>query len=142
MLNLLLKYKRAVKFFIAGSVGAFTNLTLLYFFTDILGVWYLVSSSLSFAVSFLVSFFLQKFWTFSDGDKEAIYKQMGVYLAVALTNLGLNGLLMYTMVDGFEIWYLPAQIIASGLIAVESYFIYKKFIFNQAAKPEKAYEPR
>jgi dolichol-phosphate mannosyltransferase len=131
------KYGRVFKFLIAGCAGAFTNLALLYFFTDILGVWYLASSSLAFIVSFFVSFFLQKFWTFSDKAKESLLKQMGVYLAVALTNLVINGLLMYLLVDGFKIWYMFSQFTVSGVIALESYWVYKIFIFNKDVKAEE-----
>lgn len=105
------------------------DLSLLYFFTDILGVWYLISTSLAFVAAFFVSFFLQKFWTFRDNGKERIYRQMGAYLAVASTNLCLNALLMFILVDGFKVWYMFAQFFASGLIACESYFVYKVLIF-------------
>ncbi|MDP2709125.1 MAG: glycosyltransferase [bacterium] len=134
MINLLLKYKQIIKYLIAGGLAALVDLSLLYIFTDIFKIWYLISASLAFVAAFFVSFFLQKFWTFRDGDKEAMYRQMGVYLAVALINLAINGLLMYIFVDGFKIWYMLAQVMASSLIAVESYFIYKLLIFNKSAK--------
>lgn len=130
MVNLLLKYKRIIKYLIAGGTAALVDLSLLYFLTDILDIWYLISASLAFIVAFFVSFFLQKFWTFRDTDKEIMYKQMGVYLAVALTNLVLNIAFMYILVDGFKIWYMSAQFVVGGLIACESYFVYKTFIFN------------
>lgn len=138
MLKLLLKRKRILKYLIAGSIGAFINLALLYFFTDILKIWYLISASMAFTVSFFASFFLQKFWTFSDNDKKAMRKQMRAYLSAALANLALNALLMYVFVDGFKIWHMLAQFAANGIIACESYFIYKFFIFNKRAKPENA----
>ena len=114
------------------------NLVLLYIFTDIFKIWYLFSSILAFCVAFFVSFFLQKYWTFRDRDQEKIYRQMGLYLAVALTNLGLNTLLMYLSVDLFKIWYLLAQVFVTAVIAVESFLIYKFFIFNRQAKSVSA----
>lgn len=136
MFKLLLKRKRILKYLIAGSIGAFINLALLYFFTDILKIWYLTSASMAFAAAFFVSFFLQKFWTFSDNDKKAMRKQMRAYLSAALANLALNALLMYVLVEGFKIWHMLAQFAANGIIACESYFIYKFFIFNRRAKSE------
>lgn len=131
MIFFLQKYKQIIKYLIAGGTAALVDLSLLYFLTDIFGIWYLISASLAFAAAFFVSFFLQKFWTFRDGDKEVMYKQMGVYLTVALVNLALNALFMYVLVDGFKVWYILAQIMASGLIACESYWIYKILIFNK-----------
>lgn len=134
MINFLQKHKQIVKYLIAGGTSAFVDLSLLYFFTDVLGVWYLISAGLAFVLAFFISFFLQKFWTFRDGDKEAMYKQMGAYLAVALINFVINIILMYVMVDGLKVWYMLAQFIVSGLIAVESYLVYKFFIFNRNSK--------
>ena len=134
MVNLIFKYRRIIKYLIAGGTAAAIDLGLLYFLTDILGIWYLISAGLAFVIAFFVSFFLQKFWTFRDGDREAIYKQMAVYLAVALGNLVINIVLMYTLVDGLKVWYMLAQFVVSGLIACESYWIYKLLIFNGAGK--------
>lgn len=136
MFNLLLKHKQIFKYLIAGSIGTFVNLALLYFFTDILLIWYLLSAVLAFILSFFVSFFLQKFWTFSDRDKDKMYRQMAGFLLVALANLVLNTLLMYLLVDGLEIWYMLAQFIISAFIAVESYLIYKFLIFNRNGQAE------
>jgi len=123
----IVKHKRPIKYLIAGGTAAFTDLSLLYIATDILGIWYLFSACLAFVVAFFVSFFLQKFWTFRDNDQEQIYKQLGAYLAVALANFTLNAALMYIFVDGLRIWYMLAQFMISGLIACESYFVYKLF---------------
>ncbi|MDD4271825.1 MAG: glycosyltransferase [Patescibacteria group bacterium] len=138
MIALLLKYKQIIKYLIAGGTATLTDLCLLYFFTDILDIWYLLSAVLAFSIAFFVSFFLQKFWTFRDPDKEAMYKQMVVYFGVCLTNLVINTVLMYVFVDFFKIWYMLAQVIISGLIACESYLIYKFFIFNKNIKSEEA----
>lgn len=128
----IIKHKRPIKFLIAGGTATAIDLLSLYFFTDILGIWYLFSACLAFTVAFFASFFLQKFWTFGDNDKERMYRQMSVYLAVALTNLLLNAIIMFILVDGFKIWYMAAQLMASGLIAGESYFVYKILIFNKS----------
>jgi glycosyltransferase involved in cell wall biosynthesis/putative flippase GtrA len=137
MIKLFLKYKRIVKYLIAGGIGTAVNLSFLYFFTGVLDIWYLISAVLAFIISFFVSFFLQKFWTFKDGNKEMIYQQMKIYLLVALGNLALNTVLMYIMVDGFKLWYMLAQFIANGLIAIESYIVYRTFVFIKAASGDK-----
>jgi len=135
MWNLLDKYKQIIKYLFAGGTAALVDLSSLYFFTDILGVWYLISACLAFILAFFVSFFLQKFWTFRDGNKEIMYKQMGAYLTVALINFLINIVSMYFLVDGLKVWYMLAQFIVSGLVAVESYLVYKTFIFHSGNKP-------
>lgn len=126
-----IKFKQLIRYLISGSIAATVDLSLLYIFTDLLGWWYLFSATLAFILSFFVSFFLQKFWTFRDNNREAIYQQMTLYFILALVNIALNTFLMYLLVDLFKIWYIFSQIIAAGLIACESFILYKFFIFSE-----------
>ncbi len=128
------KYKVYIKYLIAGGIAASTDLSLLFVFTHFFGVHYLMSAVLAFLLAFFVSFFLQKFWTFRDNRREGMYGQMAIYLATAVTNLGINTGLMYAFVEYLHLWYLFAQIAAGALIAVESFIIYRFFIFNHASK--------
>jgi len=125
------KRKEIIKFIISGGFAVFVEFSLLYSFTDILGIWYLWSSVFAFVSSFFVSFFLQKFWTFGDGDKDVLGKQMILYLLIALFNLCSNTFFMYVLVDLFGIWYMFAQFFVAAAIALWNFIIYKFFIFNQ-----------
>ena len=91
-------------------------------------LWHLVS----FVFAFFVSFVLHKFWTFGDRSQEGMHMQMGAYLFVAVVNLSLNTLLVYLFVEQTGLHYIIAQILASALIAIESFFVYQRFIFKTA----------
>lgn len=123
--------RRALKYLVSGGTAAALNLLLLYFFTDMLGVWYVISAALAFSLAFVVSFICQKFWTFEDHSTEAVHGQAAGYLLVALINLCINTFLIYCLVEFFSINYLIAQIIAGVAIACESFFVYRKFIFSK-----------
>src|SRR3989344_6102230 len=110
--NVLLRY------LVAGLTGASTNIGLLYIFTDIFKIWYLYSSLLSFVVAVVLSFILQKFWTFNDGDVEKVHHQFTRFLGVALLAIVVNTISMYILVDIFKMWYIFAQIITGAVIAV------------------------
>lgn len=125
------KHVKIFRFLISGGLAAATDLTLLFLFTDILGFWYLLSSVIAFILSFFVSFSLQKLWTFRDHSKERVKKQLGIYLLIASFNIVINTLLVYLSVEYFSLHYLPAQIIVSAFIAIESFFVYQKFIFHK-----------
>lgn len=123
--------RRVLKYLISGGTAAAVNLLLLYFFTSILGIWYVISAVLAFSLAFIVSFVFQKFWTFEDHSTDGVHVQAASYLLVALVNLCLNTLLIYFFVEFFGIHYLVAQIIASISIACESFFVYRRFIFKR-----------
>jgi putative flippase GtrA len=132
------KYHKVVRYLISGGTAAATDLVLLYIFTSILHIWYLISAILAFIIAFVVSFILQKFWTFTDRSTERWRSQATIYFIITSTNLGLNTLLMYVFVDYFHIHYMISQFIVSGLIAIESYFIYQIFVFKKPRPDSEA----
>ena len=132
--NLEPRYKEIIKYVISGSSALTVDLVLLFTFTNYLGMWYLISSILAFLIAFVVSFGLQKFWTFRDNSMIQIKKQAGIYFLVTSMNLVINTGAIYLMVDHFGIWYLYAQVLISGILAITSYLIYKFKIFNQLSE--------
>ncbi|MFA6273107.1 MAG: GtrA family protein [Candidatus Paceibacterota bacterium] len=121
------------RYLIGGACGAATNVFFLFLLVDVFGVWYLQAAVWSFLISWLVSFLLQKYWTFQNYSTEngVLQKQATLFFAVSFLNLGINTLLMYIFVDFFQLWYLLAQVFSSALIAISSFFIYKHFVFKE-----------
>lgn len=128
------KRKIILKFLIAGGTTTVVDLALLYFFTGILGVHYLTSSFLAFCVAIFVSFSLQKYWTFRDKN-EKVKSQLFFYFLTGITNLFLNTLFMYILVDHLGLMYILAQIITSGVIAVGNFLVYRFIIFKKIDQP-------
>ncbi len=124
-------YMRIIRFVISGGLATGVNLFSLYLLLHIIGMWYLTSSIIAFFVGFIVSFTLQKFWTFKDHRKDIIGRQLVIYLAIVLVNLILNTALVYIFVEYGELWPLIAQALAALIIAFEGYFAYKYFVFNE-----------
>lgn len=119
-----------VRYLVSGGTAAFTDIGLLYVLTKFVGLWYLASAVLAFIVAFGVSFTLQKFWTFQDKDLQAVKRQAGLYFLAAIVNLCLNTLLVYLMTDFLGIFYVISQVIAAGLVAIWSFFVYKYYVFG------------
>lgn len=129
---------KIARYLFSGGVSAFTDIALLYIFTDLLHIWYLTASILAFLVAFLVSFSLQKFFTFQDHSREGMHGQAAVYFLVSGANLLINTALIYLFVQYAGFHYIVAQIVTSIMIAVESFIIYGTFIFKkQLEDPSK-----
>lgn len=128
------RHRQILKFLIAGgtstSIDIFLFTTLTYWF----GLWYILSSIFSFVLAFGVSFGLQKFWTFRDKNTSKLMKQTYLYFIVAIVNLGISTLLIYLFVDYVHIHKFISKVIANIIIATESFFIYRYFIFAKENK--------
>lgn len=130
-ITLFIQKNRIFRFLVSGGLSVLTNLLCLFVFTEYFHVYYLYSAMLSFSAGFLVTFFLQKFWTFRCDDVSKMPKQMGMTFIIALANLLLNTFLVFVFVEIFYAWYIFAQAGASLIISFETYFLYKNVIFPQ-----------
>lgn len=126
---------RVIRYIISGGTGVLVNLAILFILVNFFHIWYLFAAVAAFAVSFCVSFLMQKFFTFNDGSKSEVFSQLTIYLGVQLFNLGVGAYLLYASVDIFHFHYLVSQIFILGLVSIYSFFIFKNLIFN----PQKVY---
>lgn len=124
-------FKQIIRFVISGGTAATVNLAALYILTDCFGVWYLFSAVLAYIISFFVSFFLQKFWTFRDNNIEQMKRQLVFYAMMAAFGLSFSVASMYFLVDILHIWYMFAQVIVGVLLAGCNFLFYRFFVFNR-----------
>jgi glycosyltransferase involved in cell wall biosynthesis len=126
-----LRHLTFLKYLLAGGVAGIIHLCLLYVFTDILHIYYLISTSAALFIVFWISFFLQKYWTFVEKSSHRIKTQATHYFVMHTFNFVANGALMYLFVSILGVWYMLSQIVISLSIACVTFFINKKFIFSK-----------
>ena len=130
------RHRQIIKYLIAGGTSTSADILIYFFLIYFANLWYVASSVISFTIAFWISFGLQKFWTFRDKNTEKIMKQTYLYFFVAITNLGISTLLIYILVDYIHIHKFLSKIFVNATIAVESFFIYRYFIFAKKVKVE------
>ena len=123
-----------IRYLIAGGTGAFINLLSMYILTSILGIWYITSAIFAFMMSLLITFFIQKLWTFQDSLLELNHarRQAILYTIASTSFLVLNTLLLYTFVDFLGMWYLFAQFLSLGMVACGSFLFNKSVTFRKS----------
>ncbi len=119
-----------VRYLFSGGTAAIVNLGLIYILTDIARLHYLISGIFAFSCGVVVSFIMQKRWTFQDHSTEETHRKFAVYVVIAIINLAVNTSLLYIFTDIFRFYYMISQFLASGIVALWSYFIYKKLVFK------------
>jgi putative flippase GtrA len=130
--------QRYVRFIISGVLTAVVGLSILAFLTEVLSLWYLASSVIAHICALVVNFILQKHWTFLDRERRRIVRKANLFALVSVFNLVLNTAAMYLLVDVLGLWYLLAQAIVMGGIALLNYTVYRSIIFNPGAPDERA----
>lgn len=121
--------KKFARFIVSGGTAAAVHLGVLTVLVEVFGLYPVFASAGGFLIAFGVSFTLQKFWTFRDHDTATAPRQMALYFGIQVTNLCLNMLLMLFLIEVAHVQYIIAQVGVIGLIAIESYYLYTKFVF-------------
>ena len=131
------KHKSKAKYAIAGIGVSFIDLFSLYIFHGVFHVEIVRATTFAFLCSFLLSFSLQKFWTFSNHhiSKKVFSKQLSLYVLINLINININGAIMYFLVNHYGIWYLISQVISGIVIGIVNFAAYKFVIFRSSNKP-------
>ncbi len=130
--KLIYKYKVFVKYCIVGGTAAVVDFGVLFILTELfLGVeYYLVSATISFILSALTNYALNRRWTFRSSGKKR--KQIPIFFAVATMGLLINNSIMYVgmeklLLKNIQYGYLVAKVIATGLVLIWN-FLGNKYI--------------
>jgi putative flippase GtrA len=131
-------HKSIVKFVVSGSSAAAVDLLALYLFHGVFHQEIVLSTSLAFLFSFMVSFSLQKLWTFRNYNKKRLPHQLILYISSAFISLNLNALGMHLLVNNWNIWYLLSQIMVNVFLGTINFFVYKYLVFRNKVDENKA----
>lgn len=116
-------------FFVVGGICAMLDLVLIYFFTDVLGIWYLLSGVLAFVITATINFLLNKRFTFKNTALD-YRRQYTQFLVVAICGLAINTSVLYICTSLLGIWYLTSRVISSLVAMLWNYLLNAKFVFR------------
>jgi putative flippase GtrA len=120
-----------VQFIKFGIVGVSNTLLTLAVYTVLLkvfGVWYLAASAIGFAVGATNGFLLNRRWTFREHVGDALTPvRWGV---VQTGGLAVNEALLYLFVHDAQLDKLVAQVCATAVVTVTTFFVNRAWTFR------------
>jgi|SRR3989338_7509906 len=114
-------YMQMLRFGFSGGAGVIAGFITLYVLTEFFSVWYIFSAIVAGIVNGGINFFLEKYWTFKNNDKDTIYKQAGFYTVLRLALFGSDVGLLYVFVEYLHINYLVSSIIIGIFLSLISF---------------------
>lgn len=121
---------RIIRYIFSGGIAVFANLIILFILTKYLHLFYLISAIIAFCSGILVSYSMQKFWTFKDYQMDNMPFQFYIFLRYSIMILCLNTILMYLSVDVFGLWYMFSQIIITIITSFINYLYFSRIVFT------------
>ncbi|NVN96689.1 glycosyltransferase family 2 protein [Candidatus Nomurabacteria bacterium] len=131
-----LPYKKRViyefiKFSCVGLIGTFVNISVLYLFTDLYNIYYILSAIIAFIVAVTINYILNKLWTFNEKLSYYLVSKYFNFFAVSLMALSVNLIFLYVFTEYFKIYYIFSQVIAIGLSLIINFIGNKIWTFRK-----------
>lgn len=135
LIKKLLSYK-LVRYLISGGTGAVVHIGTVFVLTHLFSVWYRYATIIGFLCAVGISFTMQKFFTFSDMQKNTVGMQSSLFFIIGTINFFANSFLMYLFVEHAGLIPVFAQVVTALTIALWSFFAYARLFRPAPHTPE------
>lgn len=117
-----------MKFGIVGVIAFAIDYGVMIFLTEVFGVPYLISTTISFVVSVIFNYFASMRFVFKRKDDMSRRREFIIFIVLSVCGLGINDLLMWLMVDSLYIDYRLSKIVVTVVVAVWNFVTRKIFL--------------
>lgn len=117
-----------IKFGIVGVLAFLIDYVLLFVLVEYLGMYYLISSAISFTVSVVFNYICSMKFVFARRDDISKKKEFVVFLILSIVGLLINQAMMWMMVDKLLIYYMISKIIVTGIVMIWNFISRKIFL--------------
>ena len=129
-------FMRFIKFGIVGGSGIFVNMGFLWFFTDVVGLYYLLSSVLAIALAMINNFIWNDLWTWRDRGEpgvRAYLNRMAKFIVVSsiagyIGNLGV----LWILTHFFYLHYLISNLFGIAVGTILNYWLNNFWTFKES----------
>lgn len=116
-----------LKFGIVGIIAFLIDYGLMVFCTEVLGIYYLWSTVISFTVSVIFNYFASVCWVFQVDNGKSQLSNLVFFISFSIIGLAINQTLMWFGVDILDISYLYVKLGATFVVMVFNYVTRKKY---------------
>lgn len=117
-----------MKFGIVGVIAFVIDYGVMISLTEVFGVPYLISTTISFVVSVIFNYFASMRFVFKRKDDMSRRREFIIFIVLSVCGLGINDLLMWLMVDSLYIDYRLSKIVVTVVVAVWNFVTRKIFL--------------
>jgi len=124
------------RFILIGGIGAFINLLILFSLTEFLNIYYLFSEVIAFFIAITHNYLVNKLWTFKEKFQDKSFQKYLQYIIISLLGLGVNLTVLFMLTECLSIWYIIAEIFATGVSSLVNFLGNKYWTFKKVENNE------
>lgn len=118
------------KFGIVGVIAFLIDYGILWCLTEYIGLWYLLSASISFIISVTFNYFASMKYVFVPREDMSERKQFLLFVGMSAIGLCINEAGMWLLVDLVAIHYMISKIGVTAVVMVYN-FITRKLVLER-----------
>lgn len=122
--------RQFLKFGIVGAGNTLVDFGLYVFLTRVAHAYFLLAHVGSFLCAVVVSYILNKRWTFRDTSRPLLSRQLGQFLVVSAVGAVLSSLLLFGLVEYAGLPDLVGKVLAIGIVLFWNFFANKHWTFQ------------
>ncbi|WP_027088301.1 GtrA family protein [Cohnella panacarvi] len=122
-----------VKYAVVGALGTLLHFASLIFLVEAAELPAVLSSAIGFLLVVVVSYYLNRHWTFSKSAASPAPGSFARYAVVSTSGLVLNTAIMYAIVDAIGWPYLLGQAAVTVIVPVSNYYFNRTWTFKERA---------
>lgn len=122
------------RYVFVGGTAFVVDLFFLYFFSDICGIYYLVSAIFSFIISVMVNYFMSIKWVFNQTNIENKFFEFNMFLLISTIGLVFTEILLYFFTDIVGIYYLFSKIISAIIVLFWNFLARRVMFYGKSLK--------
>lgn len=128
--------QQIVKFAGVGAAAFVIDYGCMVIFTELFGINYLISATLSFCISVVFNYFASMRFVFSHKDGLSKRREFIIFVVLAVIGLLLNNFCMYAGVELLGIHYMITKIGATVIVCVYNFISRKVFLDGGSQEQE------
>ena len=110
-------FTQLLKFGVVGVMATIIDFFFLFLFTDVFGMYYLLSAAISFVLSTLFNYVASMRFVFnSKFRKDEKSKELILFVILSVSGLVLNQVLLWFFVEKIALYYMAAKIVATFFV--------------------------
>ncbi|MCI8893254.1 MAG: GtrA family protein [Lachnospiraceae bacterium] len=117
-----------IKFGIVGVISTALDYGLMVLFTEGFGIFYLLSSTLSYAISLIFNYFASMKFVFRSREDMGRLREFVTFTLLCLMGMGLNQLILWLIVEKCGIYYMISKILATVVVMIWNFVTRKIFL--------------
>lgn len=117
-----------LKFGLVGGIAFLIDYGLLFICTEWFGIYYFISSIISFSVSVIFNYVASVLWVFDVDQEKSKTKNFIIFIALSIVGLGINQIIMWYGVEVLKLYYMLIKLIATFIVMVFNFITRKMFL--------------